>query len=539
MDFTKKPLTQGNNFDVNARRPVNQDTPFDERLKKSKNLGYEEERQIKLDKRRENLRIKKIQARARAKIPNRYEESIVPDLSDKTTINQVVSIMDSRNPDAYVWYISTNQDGKYFKAGNYIKKHDFTQLGLERLGLYLPREDYPTFYNSKILVFYEFENAVFSDRDLVGKFFQSDKPSNYPNFDDTMIDTSRMEARKTDLDNKKQYVEKTRFFMKNAIIQYLNTKPWLNGSGYIPPDIRGYARDDDTDYSHTQWSQQIKKYIEFYVQIVPMVQRNLERNPNYNGNISSAIAQLNSLEEQVKNIMGSDFTLEGYMTGEYIDTIRQLLSPVVAEVRPPASAAPVIIPTAAGPSASAAPPASVLGSFGKYVPSIVSSAASGIGTAASGAASYLGDKASGAANFLGNAASYGVDSVANALRASTGFPQNPRKGMMFAKGNAPRYTPPVAKLSPADDMAVSNVYKDLELRRGEQADFYGNPNYHRSDDFRYQSNNDLMDTAKQIVGERKAAADAHEMSWGGAGKRKSKRKQRRSQKQKKSRKQRR
>ena len=106
------------------------------------------------------------------------------------------------------------------------------------------------------------------------------------------------------------------------------------------------------------------------------------------------------------------------------------------------------------------------------------------------------------------------------------------------KVTPPDTPPPVAKLSPADDMAVSNVYKDLELRRGEQADFYGNPNYHGSDDFRYQSNNDLMDTAKQIVGERKAAADANKMSLYG-GKRKSKRKQRRSQKQKKSRKQRR
>jgi len=503
---------------------------------------------------------------------------------EQTLIEEVIE-NSTRYNDNTKWLLIDGQ--KWYKVGTFIRKHDFTQSGL-----YLPREDYHTFNkDSDILVFYEFSNAVLSDHDLVGKFFKRDERSNYPNFDATRIDTS---TRTMDLNNKKAYVKDTRFFMINAIIQYLNTKPWLNKQNdeVIPPVVRGFASDDDKDYSHSYWSQQIQAYINFYEQIVPMVQRYLENNPdnvlitvgtnvkNKNngkmgkitsiytndrhnitydndreraekeirkddiqiiGNIDNAIRQLDWIQETIKTRVHG-YTLENYMTGKYIDSIKRLLSPA-AEAPVIQTAAPVIIPTA-GPSASAAPE-SVFSSWGNF-PGFVSTAASYLGDKASGAASYLGNAAKSGVGYLGNAASYGVGSAANALRATTGFPQD-SKGMMFAKGKAPSYTPPVAQLSHADDMAVSGVYKDLELRRGERADYYGDTTKYRGPyDYRYPSNIELMNTSKQIVGERKAAAaDANKMpvfSFGGpkfGGKRKSKRKQTRSQKQKKSRKQRR
>jgi hypothetical protein len=207
----------------------------------------------------------------------------------------------------------------------------------------------------------------------------------------------------------------------------------------------------------------------------------------------------------------------------------------VAAAGPPAAAARAAAASSApaAPSSAAAAPAAAPSAWGLFVPTIFTKAASAASGAAIGTASYLKDAAIGTAGYLGS-------SAANWARDKTNFPQDRTgTGIVFAKKEAPPYTPPVAPLSSDDDTEVSNTFNALKVRRSDQAEFYGNPKiYHGEYDYRYLSDTELMDIAKKIVGEKKAAAAANQMSLYG-GKRKSKRKQKRSRKQKKSKKQRR
>ena len=405
----------------------------------------------------------------------------------------------------------------YYKVGKFIKKHNFNNSGV-----YYPNND--GFYHySRHLVFYEFKKATFLETELIGRFFVENKPGR--NRYITNFPENTFNGRNIDLTHKTDYVTDAKQRMRTAIKNYINDKYMLNRNigQSIPSSTRGYAGDEDENYSDNFWTSQIEEYINFYKQIIPMVQRKLEETTG-NGRIDNAVNYLERLEASVKKIVGTKFELEKYMTGEYIDTITQVLSPVAtAEIRPPASAA-TVIPTAAASAASAAPE-SVFSSWGNYVPGFVSTAASSIGNAASDAASKLKDTA----RHLGS-------SGANALRFGTGFPQD-SKGMMFAKGAS---SPPPAKpYLPPHSTHVEPVHMDMNYRQSERNEFFNNPHYHGSHEFVPKSNGDLWKDAERTTGERKAAAAAaNEKPWFG-GKRKSKRKQRRSRKQKKSRKQRR
>ena len=274
----------------------------------------------------------------------------------------------------------------------------------------------------------------------------------------------------------------------------------------IPSSTRGYAGDEDENYSDNFWAPQIEEYIDFYKQIIPMVQRKLEETTG-NGRIDNAVNYLERLEASVKKIVGTKFELEKYMTGEYIDTITQVLSPVSAEVRPPASAA-TVIPTSAASAASAAPK-SVFGSWSNYVPSLLSNATSYLGNAASGTASNFANYGK---HVLSTGINYGI------TQANLPIPQH-AEGSQFE-----RYVPP----APAE-YRMSTNYTAAETP---YSNLIGRD---------YPAGQETWDKARQDVARREdAKAAANKMSLlGGAGKRKSKRKQRRSRKQKKSRKQRR
>ena len=75
IDHTTNPLTQGNIFDVNARRPVNQNTPFDERLKISEMLGNKEAEELQAEELQAKIknvqRIKTEKMREKLHNPNK------------------------------------------------------------------------------------------------------------------------------------------------------------------------------------------------------------------------------------------------------------------------------------------------------------------------------------------------------------------------------------------------------------------------------------------------------------------------------------
>jgi hypothetical protein len=518
-----QPLTQGHRGDVHAPGRMLKRKNFDENQQlllqekqqhneeKKNMLMLEDKEKEELENQRKRRREGEAEEAEIAKMDALVEERVDArsKMHEQISIEEVIET-DARyaNVDKIKWLLIDETKSKYYKVGKFKSKHDFRPLGRERLGFYLPKEDYDTFYSSSnILVFYEFENAVFSVQDLNGKFFERDESDEPSNNQQLTIDTSK------NLDIKKEYVRAAKEYMKSAITQYISRKTLLNRktNEYIPSSLRGY--------NEPFWSVQIQEYLNFYMKIVPMVQRNLEEN-RQRGNVNDAVNLLDKLEAEVKAKVES-FTLEKYMTGKYIGVIEQLLSPAVAA----AAAAPV----AAGPSSAAAGPSSA-----------ASASAAGPSSAASSWSSYLPTSiftsaANRAASVVGNVASNAV----NWARANTGFPQDLNKGKVFAKKEAPPYIPRVAQLSGDDDnMAVSKTFNNLKVRRSEQAGFYGNTNYHGPYDNRFQLDDELMDTSKKIVGEQKAAAAAAKKPWFG-GKRKSKRKQRRSRKQKKSKKQRR
>jgi hypothetical protein len=394
--------------------------------------------------------------------------------------------------DKIKWLLIDETESKYYKVGRFISKYD---LGLESLGLYLPREDYKTFYfYSNFLVFYEFKNAVFSDRDLIGKFFtredERDESSNNQQL--TKIDTTIM---KKDLDIKKEYVRIAKQNMRSAIMRYL-------GINFVP------------DFTH-------EPYIKFYEQIVPMVQRNLENNPSYNGNIDNAIAQLPSLEDKVKQVKqkegtefnGDEFEKQ-YAEGAYMETIKQLLSPVVAA--PVAAGPPPVIQTAAS---APPPPASASAAA---APSSLSSNIFKFGNQALSSATNYGREA------LSSAANYGNAALSTGInwgikQANLPIPQRP-EGIQFQRPVPP---PPTEHRVSNNLVAAEPIYTGL-LGRDRPA------------------GQDTWNSAKQEVARREdadAAANKKPLFYFGGprfgGKRKSKRKQRRSRKQKKSRKQRR
>jgi hypothetical protein len=530
----KRGLTHGNNNDVFApeRRMISEED-FKENQNKlllENQRQSEEENNMQMFEYKEN---EKKHAQAAKLAEEQEEEAKIDKMNDlvqkqisvqskkrkQKSIEDVIEISTRyAGVDEIKWLLIDETESKYYKVGRFISKYD---LGLESLGLYLPREDYKTFYRySNFLVFYEFKNAVFSDRNLNGKFFtredERDESSNNQQL--TKIDTTKM---KEDLDRKKEYVHDAKQYMRSKIMRYL-------GINFVH------------DLTH-------EPYIEFYEQIVPMVQRNLENNPSYNGNIDNAIAQLPSLEEKVKQVKqkeGTEFDGDEYAKGKYMSTIIQLLSPVVAA--PVAAGPPPVIQTAASapppPASASAAATSAAAASAAAAPQAAASAwrtptiFTNIASAASGAASDAANYLKGNVNYLGS-------SGANWARAKAGYHQDiTGTGMVFAKKEAPPYIPPVTQLSSDDDTEVSNTFNALKVRRSEQSAYYGNTNiYHGEYDYRYLSDTELMDIAKKIVGEKKAAAAAKKpwFGFGFGGKRKSKRKQKRSQKQKKSRKQRR
>lgn len=131
--------------------------------------------------------------------------------------------------------------------------------------------------------------------------------------------------------------------------------------------------------------------------------------------------------------------------------------------------------------------------------------------------------------YLGNAASNLGNTTRNFIvtNANLPVPQTGNENQRFSKH---KITPQVAPSS-YDFEEVNKMFNELKLRRSEQSNFYNDPNYHGTTDYRFKSDDELMGEARKIVGEREMSIDG--------GKTKSKRKQRISQKQKKSRKQRR
>lgn len=141
----------------------------------------------------------------------------------------------------------------------------------------------------------------------------------------------------------------------------------------------------------------------------------------------------------------------------------------------------------------------------------------------------LGSLANATMGYLGKATSNLADIGRNATVRGLGLPV-PLTGPEYTRRAQPIYTPPVVPSS-NDFEAVNKMFNELKLRRSEQSNFYNDPNYHGTTDYRFKSDDELMGEARKIVGEREMSIDG--------GKTKSKRKQRISQKQKKSRKQRR
>jgi hypothetical protein len=141
----------------------------------------------------------------------------------------------------------------------------------------------------------------------------------------------------------------------------------------------------------------------------------------------------------------------------------------------------------------------------------------------------FGSLANATMGYLGKATSNLADIGRNATVRGLGLPV-PLTGPEYTRRAQPIYTPPVVPSS-NDFEAVNKMFNELKLRRSEQSNFYNDPNYHGTTDYRFKSDDELMGEARKIVGEREMSIDG--------GKTKSKRKQRISQKQKKSRKQRR
>jgi hypothetical protein len=359
-------ITNGNRSD--GKRKISPDLEYIPNKKKVENAiekGKLEEMMIQSEAARAEARAEALakaraealaKARAEAAEDERINKIVTSGLNERYERIQRKTIEEVISSD-YTTKWLLEDESKYYKVGKYLGKFDFTQSGFKSLGLYLPKEDYAIFYKDyDTNIFYEFENAVFSEGDLIGKIFKKyDNSRNSVTLSQLPDLNSHVDApesrRLKDLTHKNEYVEEIKRFMKTKIQTYVKKKPILNRkiNKYIDPVLRGY---DDPF-----WEPQIEEYTRFYEKIVPMVQRYLE-NQKLNGNISSAIAKLDELQNNVQNKVetqggNTSFTIENYMTGEYNNTIINLLSPQVAAapVIPQVAAAPVIPQVAAAPAA--------------------------------------------------------------------------------------------------------------------------------------------------------------------------------------------
>jgi hypothetical protein len=392
-----KPLTHGNKKDVGVLPSRLQSLDdfnsnalkIEAKQKKFKedadyNKGVEEkERERERERKREEERKRKEEDEIDESVDLSYKSL---QISNRKSIKDVISYS-SENPDT-VWLLVDKSTNTKYSVGIFKGKYDFSDSGLN-FGIYVSIDDRSTFYQDSkdlnkrlnnvkgnILVFYEFEHAVFLPNDLKDKYFEiyeeeDSEKKKYP-----VINKKQTEETKKNLDNKKMFVVDETSVRRRKIREYLGIKSeWI-----------------------TESPQTFKPYISFYEIIVPMVQRYLELNPkeglvyvgarvniigsrvinssdctgtitsiNDNfytieydrqspnptkvtrdeiqviGNVDNAIAQLPSLEKKVEQIVEQierkKFDGEKYAEGAYMNTIitplynrGELLSPAVAAV---------------------------------------------------------------------------------------------------------------------------------------------------------------------------------------------------------------
>jgi hypothetical protein len=361
-------------YDTIARR--RNIIPFEERLQKSIQLGKEEAEQLeqkakKLKEALQKIETQEAEEQQEQKIQEPSREIKEIQVADSVTSEAIDAILVSSNTGETEWYISTYKNPiTFIYAGKIFKKYSFDKE------------------------YYKFDNATLSREDLDDRKIVASSSGVRPSL---QIDNDNGLIRVlTESNNKKieyfeQYNKDIDSLLAFEIINFMIKKK----------GVLSNIEDITRNYTEEKYNNLKKDALMLYIGLSKK-----GKNPT----VSSAVSQLDSLEEFVKRyvngINDNSFNMDDYKNGNYDDVkllyinydgnidealkvyrrnqSRRRNKQMTAKVLPAAAAEP---PVAAA-SAAAAP-----SSWGSYVPSIFTKTASNAASYLKNAASVVGNNA--------------------------------------------------------------------------------------------------------------------------------------------------